>query len=112
MKIIDRHLLKQFSVFLIGGVFLFIFVFIIVDMSDNLTSYIESGKSGFMIFMMYLYQTPSLIILLYPVGALIALYFSVGMMVKDNELTALKAAGISIYRFLMPMFIFILLIPD
>lgn len=110
MKILDRYLIKQFFLFLAGGVFLFVFIFIIVDMSDNLTSYLESGKSGASIFLMYLYQTPSLIMLLYPIGALIALYFSVGMMVKENELTAIKSAGISVYRFLMPMFVFMLLL--
>ncbi len=110
IKILDKYLLKQFLLFLIGGTLLFVFIFVIVDMSDNLTSYIDSGRSVKNIFFIYYYQIPSLIILLFPIGSLIALFFSIGIMVKNNELMAIKSAGISIYRFLFPLFILIIFI--
>ena len=108
MKILDRHLIKNFLFFLFAGTLLFIFIFLIVDMSDNLTSYIEGGRSAKEIFFIYLYQIPSLIILLFPIGGLVALFFTVGLMVKNNELTAVKAAGISMYRFMIPIFLLVL----
>ncbi|MGE3062884.1 MAG: LptF/LptG family permease [bacterium] len=107
MKILDRHLMKNFLFFLFAGTLLFIFIFLIVDMSDNLTSYIESGRRGKEIFLIYFYQIPSLILLLFPIGGLVALFFTVGMMVRNNELTAVKAAGISMYRFMTPIFILV-----
>jgi len=107
MKILDRHLIVNFLFFLLAGTMLFIFIFIIVDMSDNLTSYIEGGRRGGEIFMIYLCQIPSLVILLFPIGGIVALFFTVGLMVKNNELTAVKAAGISMYRFMAPIFLLV-----
>jgi len=110
MKILDRHLIVNFLFYLFAGTLLFIFIFLIVDMSDNLTSYIESGRRTKEIFFIYIYQIPSLIILLFPIGALVALFFTVGLMIKNNELTAVKAAGISMYRFMAPIFLLIIVI--
>lgn len=107
MKILDRHLIVNFLFFLLAGTMLFIFIFIIVDMSDNLTSYIEGGRRAGEIFMIYLCQIPSLVILLFPIGGIVALFFTVGLMVKNNELTAVKAAGISMYRFMAPIFLLV-----
>ncbi|HAV92030.1 TPA: hypothetical protein DCW38_02485 [candidate division WOR-3 bacterium] len=110
MKILDRHLIKNFLFFLFAGTLLFIFIFLIVDMSDNLTSYIEGGRRAKEIFFIYLYQIPSLVILLFPIGALVALFFTVGLMVKNNEFTAVKAAGVSMYRFMSPIFVLIIVL--
>ena len=110
MKILDSYMIKRFYMFLIGGLFLFIFIFIIVDLSDNLSSYIDSGKTMLHIMSIYLFKIPSLIMLLYPVGAIIALFFSIGIFVRNNELTAVKSAGISVYRFLLPLFLSVLFV--
>lgn len=110
MKILDNYLIKRFYLFLIAGLSLFIFIFIIVDLSDNLSSYIDSGKTFMHIAGIYISQIPSLIMLLYPVGAIIALFFSIGIFVRNNELTAVKSAGISVYRFLAPLLISVLVV--
>lgn len=110
MNILDRYLLKRFIITLLAGMFLFIFIFLIVDMTDNLSSYIDSGRPWTEIANIYITGIPSLIMLLYPVGALVALFFTVGIMVRNNEFTAVKATGVSAYRFLMPIFLLILIV--
>ena len=110
MNILDRYLLRRFLLTLFAGIFIFIFIFIIVDMTDNLSSYIDAGRPVSEIINIYLTGIPSLIMLLYPLGALVALFFTVGIMVRNNEFTAIKATGISAYRFLMPLFILILVL--
>lgn len=110
MKILDRYIIRQFLLFLITGTLLFVFIFIIVDISDNLSHYIDAGRPLREIVMIYVYQIPSLVRLLFPIGSLIALFFSVGMMVKRNEFAAVKAGGISPYRFLAPLFMLIIIL--
>lgn len=108
MKIIDRYLLKNFTIFLTLSISLFIFIFLVVDISDNLGGYLQSGKNAKDIFLLYLFFIPSLITLLFPLGILVSIFFTIGLMIKNNELTAIKAAGISIYRFLLPLFLFLI----
>lgn len=110
MKILDRYLLKNFILFLIIVLFLFIFIFLIVDISDNLTGYIQSGKTFKEIFFLYLFYIPSLLTLLFPLGILVSIFITVGIMIKNNELVAIKASGISVYRFLFPLFLLVILL--
>ncbi len=107
MKILDRYILKNFILFLFIVLFLFIFIFLIVDISDNLSNYLQSGKSVKEIILLYLFYIPSLLTLLFPLGILVSIFITVGIMVKNNELVAIKSAGISVYRFLIPLFLLI-----
>ncbi|MEO0304213.1 MAG: LptF/LptG family permease [candidate division WOR-3 bacterium] len=110
MKILDRYLLKNFILFLSIVLFLFIFIFLIVDISDNLSGYIQSGKTLKEIFFLYLFYIPSLLTLLFPLGILVSIFITVGIMIKNNELLAIKASGISVYRYLLPLFFLVIIL--
>ncbi len=110
MKILDRYIISRFLIALIAGTAVFVFIFIIVDMTDNMSGYLESGRGSMEIFNIYLTQIPSLIMLLFPVGSIVALFYSIGVMVRNNEFMAVKATGISAYRFLIPLYILILIL--
>ena len=57
-----------------------------------------------------LYQMPRFVVEVAPPSALFAVFFSLGRMAQNNEITAMKAAGISLYRVFQPVFIGALLI--
>src|SRR5437763_14615191 len=48
---------------------------------------------------------PSMIYLMTPLSALIAVLVTFGLLQKSNELTAMKATGISLYRLIVPILI-------
>ncbi|MCK4396140.1 LptF/LptG family permease [candidate division WOR-3 bacterium] len=98
MKILDKYLLVEFLKALFFILIAFIFIFVIVDLFDDLSKFIEKKVAIFDIFLFYLYQVPSIAILVFPVAVLLSLFFSLGMMAKHFEILALKANGISIYR--------------
>ncbi len=50
----------------------------------------------------YAYYTPYVLILVAPVGVLLATLFSVGFLAKSNELLAIRSAGISLGRVSLP----------
>ncbi|TES90401.1 MAG: YjgP/YjgQ family permease, partial [Candidatus Cloacimonadota bacterium] len=98
MKILDRYLLREFLKALFFILLAFIFIFVIVDLFDDLSKFIEKKVAIFDIFLFYLYQVPSIAVLVFPVAILLSLFFSLGMMAKHFEILALKANGISLNR--------------
>ena len=62
------------------------------------------------IFQYYLAYSPEIIKLMIPVAVLLAALFVVGRLSSQNELAALKASGISMYRILAPFIIVALMI--
>lgn len=75
-----------------------------------LDMFIDSGISLKYIILYYILYLPYIIILTLPVSMLLATMFSMGRLVSDNEITAIKASGISLYRILFPLYGFVLLI--
>jgi lipopolysaccharide export system permease protein len=98
MKVLDKYLLREFLKALLFVLIAFIFIFIVVDLFDDLSKFIEKRVAILDILLFYLYQTPSIAVLVFPVGVLLSLFFSLGMMAKHFEILALKANGISLYR--------------
>jgi LPS export ABC transporter permease LptG/LPS export ABC transporter permease LptF len=49
-----------------------------------------------------LYFSPQLIYMIIPVAILVGVLLTFGLMSKSNEITALKASGVSVYRLLIP----------
>ncbi|MCK4235198.1 LPS export ABC transporter permease LptG [candidate division WOR-3 bacterium] len=98
MKILDRYLLLEFLKALVFILLAFIFIFIIVDLFDDLSKFIEKKVVIFDIILFYFYQIPSIAVLVFPVGVLLSLFFSLGMMARNFEILALKSNGISLNR--------------
>jgi len=57
-------------------------------------------------FQYYLYFVPEIIKLITPVSMLLASLFTISRFINFAEFTAMKSAGISIYRYLMPVLVF------
>jgi len=104
-RILDRYLAKKFLTIFLFSVFAFISVFIIVDLIENLDKFLNNDVPANIVIEYYIYYIPFILLLIFPVAALISSLFSVGSMARQNEVVAMKAAGISLYRILFPLFI-------
>ena len=58
----------------------------------------EPGRRASVVFHYYAFTSPPIIHLITPVAVLVAVLITFGVMARHNEITAMKAAGISIYR--------------
>jgi lipopolysaccharide export system permease protein len=105
MKILDRYIVKQFLLTALFGLIAFIAIFVVVDMMENLDDFIDRGASLALIARYYLYFTPEMVKLMLPVALLLSSLFTAGRMSNQNELTAVKSSGVSIYRFMTPLLI-------
>lgn len=98
MNIIDRYLLRRFFVTFFVSILCFILIFDLVNLVERIGGFIESGATFADVFLYYFYFTPFIVVLTCPIATLLASIFSVGLLAKSNELLAMKAAGISLYR--------------
>ena len=58
----------------------------------------------------YIYTLPYFISIGLPMAMLVSTIFTIGLLLKRNELTAMKAAGVSLYRIATPIIILSIII--
>lgn len=102
IKQIDRYIIFQFVKNFLFALLCFILIFILVDLFENLDKFIDNKLNFGMILNYYLYFIPEIIRLITPIAVLLATLFTAGRMVNYNETIAVKNAGISLVRFMMP----------
>ncbi len=110
MKKLDLYLLRQFISILILSLMGFLCVFVIVDLIENLDRYIDNKMPWGIVLKYYGYSLPYFINIALPMSMMIASVFSIGLMAKRNEWTAMKSGGISLYRLTAPLLIFSIVI--
>ncbi|MCK4903804.1 MAG: LptF/LptG family permease [Candidatus Marinimicrobia bacterium] len=103
MKKLDKYLLRQFITILTMAILGFISVFVIVDLIENIDKFIDNSVQLRIIFLFYFYTLPWFFSIGLPMATLIATVFSIGLMAKRNEWTAMKSSGISLYRIAIPL---------
>jgi methionyl-tRNA formyltransferase len=105
MKRLDRFILTSF----IGPFFLILFVVIFILMMQTLWVYIDElvGKGlDFRVIAEFLFWGSCTILpLALPLATLLASMMTIGSMGENNELIALKAAGVSVARVMAPVMI-------
>ncbi len=105
MKILDRYILKRFIINLFIAVAAWLIIFLVVDIIENLSKFLDRDATFNQVFMYYLYYVPYIISLTLPVAMLLGALFTASSMAQRNEITAQLTSGISLYRLLMPLFI-------
>jgi len=104
-NIIDRYIMRKY-VAIFGFVFVSaLSVSAIVNFFDRIDSVYEHNKSLGLLFAFIWYKIPESVQYIFPVTALIATLLSLGLLTKFNEITAMKACGISLYRILVPILV-------
>ncbi len=105
MRILDRYLIKQFLQTIIFGLLAFTILFVVIDMMENLDDFIDQNLSFEIIMNYYLVFSPEIIKLITPVSVLFAALFTAGKAANLSEIIAIKASGVSLYRFMLPFLI-------
>jgi LPS export ABC transporter permease LptF/LPS export ABC transporter permease LptG len=102
-QLLDIYLLRRFFYYfaLLMGAFVFLFeTFTFFELLDDIARH----RVPFLIVVDYFrYLAPYLLYQLAPLGALVAVLVTIGIMSKNNEIVAIKASGISMYRLAVPL---------
>ncbi|MBL7191119.1 LPS export ABC transporter permease LptG [bacterium] len=105
IKIIDRYILSNFIKLIFFIIIAGTSIFLIVDLIENLDKFIDRDVPYLYIIYYYIYYIPYIVYLIFPVCMLLTTLFTLGSMAQRNEITAMKAGGISVYRVLTVLMI-------
>ncbi len=102
---IDRYIAKHFIGFFLGGILVFLTVFLAIDVLSEYVRYPSAGLDPFLKY--YLFYIPDLFQKMIPVSCLLGTILCLSSLNKSNELIALFAAGYSLLRVSMPILVLV-----
>ena len=108
--IIDRYLVRQFLLFVALGILVGGVIFVVVDLLQTLDRFLRIKPSLWLILQHFAFNMPGEVYKGLPLIVLISTMFLFLSMTRQRELDALKAAGISLYRVSLPIFLAALVI--
>jgi lipopolysaccharide export system permease protein len=102
LKRIDRYIIKQFILATLVSLAAFIILFVAIDMMEKLDKFIDRKVPVMTVVEYYINFTPQMISLVIPISVLLACLFVTGKMSQQNEIIAIRSAGTSLYRYMLP----------
>lgn len=103
MSLVHRTILGTFVRILAYTLVGAIILFTLVDLLENIGSFLDNQATPSMVGRYYLYKLVWIIDIVLPIAMLMATLFTVGTMARYNELTALFAAGRSLLQITRPL---------
>lgn len=100
---LDRYILRQIIFTLIFTIIALCVIFIVVNLMETLDKFIDNNVSLEIIIKYYIIYLPEILKILTPVSVLIACLLITGKLSNNNELTAMRSGGMSLYRIIIPM---------
>jgi lipopolysaccharide export system permease protein len=104
MRLLDRYLLRELLVPLSYCLSGFLLLMVTADLIHELGSFQERKLHAADIGAYYVAKLPEFLVLGLPLGLLLALLYALTNHARHNELTAIRAAGVSLWRIGFPYF--------
>ncbi len=104
-QILDIYVIQGWLFYFGALLVTFTGIYVIFDFFQLLGDIIRNHVSAGVVLDYYRYLTPQVIYLMLPLSILMATLVSFGLLTKSNEITAIKSAGISLYRIAAPVLI-------
>ncbi len=103
MRLLDRYVIRNFLQVYFYCIAGFISIWLIFDVSDNISTFIDQHVGLRLVIRYYATQLPQVLIILLPVSLLLSLLFTLGRMSRANEIVSMLTAGVSLLRVLRPL---------
>ena len=103
MRILDKYLLREFSLPLVYCFDAFTMLWVVQDLLANLGEFIDAKVTAARIVKYYLLAFPEALVMILPISLLLAVLFCLSNLGRHNELVALRASGISLARLAAPL---------
>jgi lipopolysaccharide export system permease protein len=101
MNRIDRYVLGLFGTYFVGGLVIFVTIFLAIDALTFMVNYKDVAGIAFVKY--YAYSAPAIISMMTPVACLMATVFTLSTLNRNNELIALFSVGMSLVRICAPI---------
>jgi lipopolysaccharide export system permease protein len=106
LNLLDRHIFRSVLFTCIGAVALFSFVLMLGNTIRDLLGFLLSGQLSIGVFLRLIWLLiPAVAIYSLPLGMLTGVLLTLGRLSADSEITAMRAAGLSLARIARPVWI-------
>ena len=110
MKILNRFLLEYFLRILFLSTSAFIGIYLLIDFFEKVDDFIEH-KAGAWDYVIYLSNNiPVIAVQILPLAILTTMVLTLGGLSRTNEITAMRACGVSLWRVVQPLMILTLVL--
>lgn len=106
LKILDRYVIKELSIPFLLGIFILTFLILVQQLLRLMELIIDKGVDLLSVAEIFLYLLPSFFLVTIPMAVMLASIMTFNRLSSDNEIIALKSAGVGFYRLIRPAVIF------
>jgi len=102
MRLLDRYLLRELMIplgYCLGGFLLFWVAF---DLFNELAQFQDQKLRGGDVLQYYVARAPEFLVLVLPIALLLGLLYTLSNHARHQEITAMRAAGVSLWRLCLP----------
>ncbi len=110
LKVLDRYILGRFFRSLVVVTFAVIILVVAINMVEKLRDFVDHNVPAKDVAQYYLYYSGWAVKSFLPIFVFLSGLFAIGVMAKNNEVRAVKASGVSLFRFTLPLLITALLL--
>ncbi len=105
MSILTKYICRRLILYFVSLVVIMLVFFIFIDFMEHIGRVTKHHASLKIIGLYYIYFLPRVFVETSWISFLIAMLIVFGTLAKNNELTAILAGGISVYRIVIPVFV-------
>jgi LPS export ABC transporter permease LptG len=101
---LDKYVFKEFVLPLLVLIIGFLTLFMIGDIFDDLSDFLDHKGTVFQIIKYFMLKVPGNIRFILPISVLLACMYTMANFAKNLEVTAMRASGISVQRCCAPIY--------
>jgi len=106
MRILDRYILKSVIHIFLSCIFVFLFLYIIIDLLSNLEDILKQHVTLILLIRYYLSYLPVMFVQVSPFACLLSTVYTFGKLNHNNEIIAMRSSGLSILEIARNVLIF------
>ncbi|PYS41837.1 MAG: LPS export ABC transporter permease LptF [Acidobacteria bacterium] len=109
-RLLDAYVLRGFWFFFTLVLVAFVALFILVTLFELLPDIVKNKVESATVITYFVYLLPQILYYVIPLTVLLAILIDLGTLTKTNEILAVKAGAVSLYRMAMPLLLMGLLL--
>jgi LPS export ABC transporter permease LptG/LPS export ABC transporter permease LptF len=109
-RLLDIYVLRGFWFFFFLVLLVFVSLFIIVTLFELLPDIVKNDVDTMVVIGYFVFLLPQILYYVIPLTVLLAILINLGTLTKTNEILAVKAGAISLYRMAMPLLLMALML--
>lgn len=106
MRILDRYILKSVLALFFQCLLTFLFLYIIIDVFSHLDEILKQKANLDILGSYYLAYLPIIFVQVSPIACLLSTLYTFGSLNRNNELIAMRSAGLNIFQISRTVLIF------